>query len=161
MRGTVIAITVFIFILLMCGPGFTADGSSSGSTQEFKSMENQKTGLTWRFYYMVKGNRKLPQEFCQAPANDGGNNWRLPSKSEFETLIADPGFAFPSNLSAEYYASEVRNAFGHSVSPEELSQNDPVYLENADALVFDVVKKKWNWRFVTNEYSVACVSPIK
>jgi hypothetical protein len=144
---------------------FAAGKEGTSQAKGFVSVDNQKTGLTWRFYHDVKGNRRLAQGFCQDPANDGGHNWRLPIRKEFETLIADPAFKFPPDLAAEYYSREVRDTYGHDMSPQELSRTGTsmgsVYLENSDALVFDVAKKKFNWRFVTNEYSVACVAPLK
>jgi len=162
MKTAIIVIAAFVFLLSISSPAVTANDVSSGNSKEYRSIENQKTGLTWRFYHNVKGNRKLPHGFCLDPANDGGNNWRLPIRKEFEILIADPEFKFPPELPAEYYSREVRDTFGHATTPKKLLSNmdlGPVYVENSDALVFDVARNKWNWRFVTNEYGVACVSP--
>jgi hypothetical protein len=159
-----IMFSVFTILLFDFSLAFAAGKEGGSQTNEFVSIDNQKTGLTWRFYHNVKGNRMLHQGFCQDPANNSGNNWRLPIRKEFEMLIADPEFKFPSDLSAEYYSREVRNIFGHATTLERLVSNldlDTVDVENSDALVFDVANKKWNWRFVTNEYSVACVAPMK
>ena len=104
------------------------------------------------------------QGFCRDTTNSGGNYWRLPIRKEFEMLINDPEFNFPPGLAAEYYSREVRNIFGHPTTLERLLSNlklghDDV--ENSDGLVFDLAKRKWNWRFITNEYGAACVTLIR
>ena len=120
MKVSMLASTAIIFLLLAIPYGAKCADTSSATSEEYLTVENQKTGLTWRFYHNVKGDRNLPQRFCQDPANDGGNNWRLPIRKEFEILIADPEFKFPPDLAAEYYSREVRNAFGHVTSMKGL-----------------------------------------
>ena len=156
-----VSLLIVFALLLLSLPVVAADSSSAGNSPEFLTIVNQKTGLTWRFYHTAKGNRKLPIGFCEDPVNHGGSNWRLPVKKEFETLINDPEFSFPTDIASEYYSIELRNTFGHKASAQEIISMGGVYTENSDALVFNIAKKKWNWRFVTNEYSVACVTAIK
>ncbi len=164
MKKLKIMFSVFTILLSGFSLAFAAGKEGGAQSNEYVSMENRKTGLTWRFYHNVKGNRMLQQDFCRDPANDGGNIWRLPIRKEFEMLIADPEFEFPPDLASEYYSREVRDTFGHPTSLKRLVANLDLAaddVENSDGLVFDLAKKKWNWRFLTNEYGVACVARIK
>ena len=160
--NTTTVIMAVITLLLTSSVLIPRNTIATEKSPEFLSIENKNTGLKWRFYHSVKGTRYLPEGFCQNPENGGGNNWRLPIRREFEILIADPEFGFPPNLAAKYFSREVRDLFGHPlsmralVSHMELGQDE---IELSDSLVFDLDKKKWKWEFLTDEHSVACVSP--
>jgi len=152
--------TLAIILLFSVSLANGAEQKETTKGKGFVSVDNQKTGLSWRFY-ADKGNRRLPQGFCQKPENGGGAGWRLPSRQDFEGLLADPDFQLPAGLVTEYFSREVRDTFGHEMSPQQVARLDSIYMENSDALVFNLVKKKWSWKFVTNEYNVVCVAPMK
>ncbi len=160
MQSAKIMFSALVIAGLCLSHAFLAGGEEIPKGKKYVSVDSLKTGLTWRFY-ADKGNRRLPHGFCQKPENGGGDNWRLPSRIDFEGLLADPGFQLPAGLAIEYFSREVRDTYGHEMSPQQLARYDQIYLENSDALVFDLVKNKWSWKFVTDEYNVACVAPIK
>ena len=160
MKTSKILLPVLTIILFGFSLSFAAGKEGASQDKGYVSIDNLKTGLTWRFY-PDSGNRRLPHGFCQKKENDGGPIWRMPVRKEFESLIADPTFELPAGLATKYFSYDIRNAFGHKSTPEEIDRWEQVYKENSDALVFDLAKKKWKWEWVTDEFNVACVAPMK